>query len=225
MEHRAHIATLISSLVRRDDLDQLVIDLSGSRVDNVVSTPGIDESIVRYFDAVPALRLRWCLDFLTTTIQTLDTGIDLVMGACTILPLPQVLDPANTVRLAGSRFFAHHDELQRALAAVRVFDDGSPNYLAYFKVEDGSMRDRVYLSYSTYRERIFDLELSIDAYVALGTAAAFVADWQLALLAIKKHSTQNILHYLPALFPELLDGEFLSRLVARGLTDESFAHR
>lgn len=83
----------------------------------------------------------------------------------------------------------------------------------------------MYLSYTTYPERVFDLGLSIDEYVALGAQAAFVADWQLALLTVKKRSTQNIFHYLPALFSELQDGEFMKRLAAGGRTDESFVRR
>jgi hypothetical protein len=225
MPEGTRIGALVALLERRDDLDRLTVELRSAHVDRVPVRPGVDESISAWYGGIVSLKIEWALDLLITTVETRDTGLDNVAGSCDIVAIDRALDPARSSRLVQSPSFRHHGPLNAQKDDVRVFDDGSPDYLAYFKVEDGQVRDRVHLSYGTYPERIFDLGIGIDEYVSLGLQAAFFADWQLALLAIRKRSTENILHYLPALFPELQGEDFLRRLTARGLTDDAYARR
>jgi hypothetical protein len=225
MENKTQVETIIGFLERRKDLDTLIVEQGKTPALTISSEIEIDESIVRFYNEIPSLKIKWFLDFLETTIPTLDTGIDLVAGFCNIISIDRMIDNANSTPLIQTRFFAHHEILNREKANFFVFDNGSPDYLAFFKKEGNKIKDRIFLSYSTYPEQIFDLGLNIDEYISLGAQAAFFADWQLALLKIKKRSTQNILHYLPALFPELEKEGFMKLLNSNGLTDESFVKR
>jgi hypothetical protein len=94
----------------------------------------------------------------------------------------------------------------------RPFDFADSRIAAGFMVENGEIKDELYLYYLADRSsEIFDMEMNFAEYMRLLHKTRGFAGWQVAWLFGNGYEYDFFMHYFPQLFPDVDISEFAAR--------------
>ena len=187
-----------------------------ANIDLVVakSKLNIAEELIAFYKEISSIQFTWNLkkDAITGKVELIEID-DYVCGSINILKFESMIFGPSPEGWTPSIW--HSDMSPEEIAEhkpFRPFDFADSRIAAGFMVENGEIKDKVYLYYLADRSsEIFDMEMNLAEYLHLLHKTRGFLGWQVAWIFRNGYEYDFMMHYFPQIFPEVDISEFEKR--------------